>query len=420
MDILSTGEKIRRTRVYKGLTLKEICMDDISVSKLSCIENDKTKADKEILKLIAKRLDIDLKYLLVDSKEQLYHNLEKIKNKDINDSDYEDKVLENLNNSEENGFTHIALEFNHLLFEYALLKNNDEKVIKYISKSYNLYKNCSDEETTLIYYKDFAKYLLINGEYNEAITYYQNIIETMLSKKGDKTNEFYQIKYYLAYCLYKNDKAEVAYTMMLDVINNEEKIIKLLPLFEVYNTYSVLCILNRIDETDEIIKKTKKLISSNKEATAKLMLEYSIAYFKIKQNEQAISQIKEGIKNYPKEDIEGYINYLKLCIETLYQNEEYSEAFELTDEALNCSIENDDMKSVEKIYCYKGSCLQKMGNYRQAEIYLNLSLDSLFKCGTIKDRYKRYMNLGDLYYNLNETKEAIKYFSLANAMYKKR
>lgn len=420
MDILSTGEKIRRTRVYKGLTLKEICMDDISVSKLSCIENDKVKADKEILKLIAKRLDLDLKYLLVDSKEQLYHNLEKIQKKDINDSDYEDKVLENLNNSEQNGFIHIALEFNHLLFEYALLKNKNEKVIKYISKSYNLYKNYSDEETTLIYYKDFAKYLLINGEYNEAITYYQNIIETMLSKTDDKTDEFYKIKYYLSYCLYKTDKVESAYAMMLDVINNEEKIIKLLPLFEVYNTYSVLCILNKIDETDEIIKKTKKLNSSNKEATAKLMLEYSIAYFNIKQNEQAISQIKEGIKNYPKEDIEGYINYLKLCIETLYQNEEYPEAFELTDEALNYSIENDDMKIVEKIYCYKGSCLQKMGNYRQAEIYLNLSLDSLFKCGTIKDRYKRYMNLGDLYYNLNETKEAIKYFSLANAMYKKR
>lgn len=420
MDILSTGEKIRRTRVYKGLTLKEICMDDISVSKLSCIENDKVKADKEILKLIAKRLDLDLKYLLVDSKEQLYHNLEKIQKKDINDSDYEDKVLENLNNSEQNGFIHIALEFNHLLFEYALLKNKNEKVIKYISKSYNLYKNYSDEETTLIYYKDFAKYLLINGEYNEAITYYQNIIETMLSKTDDKTDEFYKIKYYLSYCLYKTDKVESAYAMMLDVINNEEKIIKLLPLFEVYNTYSVLCILNKIDETDEIIKKTKKLNSSNKEATAKLMLEYSIAYFNIKQNEQAISQIKEGIKNYPKEDIEGYINYLKLCIETLYQNEEYAEAFEFTDEALNYSIENDDMKIVEKIYCYKGSCLQKMGNYRQAEIYLNLSLDSLFKCGTIKDRYKRYMNLGDLYYNLNETKEAIKYFSLANAMYKKR
>lgn len=420
MKILSTGEKIRRTRVYKGLTLKEICLDDISVSKLSCIENGKAKADKEILKLIAERLDIDLKYLLLDSKEQLYHNLEEIKKKDINDSDYEDTALENLNNSEQKGFIYIALEFNHLLFEYALLKNKNEKMIKYISKAYNLYQNYSDKETTLIYYKDFAKFLLIKGEYNEAITYYQNIIETIISKTADKTDEFYQSKYYLAYCLYKTDKVEAAYEVMLEVINNEEKIIKLFPLSEVYNTYSKLCILNRIDETDEIIKKTKKLISSNKGATAKLMLEYSIDYFKTKQKEQAISQIKEGIKKYPKEDIDGYINYLKLCIVALYQNREYSEAFELTDEALNYSIENDDMKIVEKIYYYKGSCLQKMGNYRQAEIYLNLSLDSLFKCGSIKDRYRRYMNLGDLYYNLNETKEAIKYFSLANAIYKKK
>ncbi|SHH93152.1 hypothetical protein [Clostridium intestinale] len=44
MEILSTGEKIKRARIYKGITLKELCGDKISISKMSCIENEKIKA----------------------------------------------------------------------------------------------------------------------------------------------------------------------------------------------------------------------------------------------------------------------------------------------------------------------------------------------------------------------------------------
>ena len=33
MEILSTGEKIKRSRIYKGITLKELCGNKISISK---------------------------------------------------------------------------------------------------------------------------------------------------------------------------------------------------------------------------------------------------------------------------------------------------------------------------------------------------------------------------------------------------
>ena len=50
MEILSTGQKIKRARIYKGITLKELCKDKISISKMSCIENGKVKADSETIK----------------------------------------------------------------------------------------------------------------------------------------------------------------------------------------------------------------------------------------------------------------------------------------------------------------------------------------------------------------------------------
>ncbi|MGL5084459.1 MAG: transcriptional regulator, partial [Clostridium sp.] len=58
MEILSTGEKIKRARVYQGITLKELCGEKISISKMSCIENSKIKADENILKYIAKKLSV--------------------------------------------------------------------------------------------------------------------------------------------------------------------------------------------------------------------------------------------------------------------------------------------------------------------------------------------------------------------------
>ena len=59
MEILSTGDKIKRARVYKGITLKELCGDRISISKMSCIENGKVKADNDIIKYIADKMDIE-------------------------------------------------------------------------------------------------------------------------------------------------------------------------------------------------------------------------------------------------------------------------------------------------------------------------------------------------------------------------
>ena len=81
MEILSTGEKIKRSRIYKGITLKELCGDKISISKMSCIENGKVKADKDIIQYIADKIGVDFKYLVQDVYEQIEDNIENIKKK---------------------------------------------------------------------------------------------------------------------------------------------------------------------------------------------------------------------------------------------------------------------------------------------------------------------------------------------------
>ena len=91
MEILSTGEKIKRARIYKGITLKELCNDKISISKMSCIENGKVKAEEWILEEVSKKLSLDFDYLKQDVKEQIDMNIQRIKKE--NDSNRREKEI---------------------------------------------------------------------------------------------------------------------------------------------------------------------------------------------------------------------------------------------------------------------------------------------------------------------------------------
>ena len=91
MKILSTGEKIKRSRIYKGYTLREICDDKISVSKMSCIENNKVIAEPWILELISKELDIDIEYLNENVFEQVKGNIKILKENALNNGNVDVK-----------------------------------------------------------------------------------------------------------------------------------------------------------------------------------------------------------------------------------------------------------------------------------------------------------------------------------------
>ena len=68
---------------------------------------------------------------------------------------------------------------------------------------------------------------------------------------------------------------------------------------------------------------------------------------------------------------------------------------------------------MEKAYYYKSIILKEKGMNIEAEMYMNLSLDALMKFGSKKELYKRYMDMGNMYYDFSQTRDALRYFSLA-------
>jgi tetratricopeptide (TPR) repeat protein len=108
-----------------------------------------------------------------------------------------------------------------------------------------------------------------------------------------------------------------------------------------------------------------------------------------------------------------------LAVDELIDNNVLEYTQSICDETLDYAIGLNDVKFIERAYYFKSRILQKAKNLISAEMYMNLSLDSLLRFGSKQEVYRRYMEMGYMYYNLEQVSEAIKYFNLAIALEKK-
>jgi len=420
LEILSTGEKIKRARIFKGITLKELCENKISIAKMSCIENGKIKADKELLNYISEKIEIDLDYLIEDVYEQILNNLKMIKKNISCDNDSENKLKDNLGYALKYNYYELAFKLIHVLFSYYIEENKVENIQLIISQYYDLFQRNNTEENTTVYFKDMARYLSQNREYIEAISYYSKLREIFQqNKEGFDKAEYCLISYNEALCYQNLKKSEEAYTILseimgyVDILKTDESKGK------IYNIYATVCIKLKKDNVDEYKAKAFEYQKYNPISLALSHGNYGKYYFEVGEKEKAIVEIENGIKIFPHDNIEKNVEFLNYCTRILIDSEEYDIAYKITEDVLNMAIITDNIKLIEKSYYFKGMILQKMDKYIEAEKYMTLSLDSLFKFGTREERKNRYIDMGKLYYELGVTEESLKYFNLAIAADKK-
>ncbi|EHJ01817.1 Tetratricopeptide TPR_2 repeat-containing protein [Clostridium sp. DL-VIII] len=419
MEILSTGEKIKRARIFKGITLKELCEDKISIAKMSCIENGKIKADKELLKYIAKKIEIDLEYLIEDVYEQISNNLKIMKKNVSCDTDSENKLRDNLNYALKYKYYDLAFDLIHILFSYYVEENKVENIQLIVSQYYDLYQRDNTEENTIIYFKDMARYLSQNGEYIEAISYYSKLREMFEQKKEMVISEYCLISYNEALCYQNLNKLDEAYAILSGIIEYVDNLKSDESKGKIYHIYAAICIKLKKDCVDKYKKKAFEYQKYNPILLALSHGNYGRYYFEVGEKEKAIREIEEGIKIFPRDNIEKNVEFLNYCTGILIDDSEYEIACKITEESLNKAIITNNIKLIEKSYYLKGIILQKMDRYLEAEKYMNLSLDSLFKFGTREERKNRYMDMGKLYYKLGSTTDSLKYFNLAFSVDKK-
>ena len=420
LEILSTGEKIKRARIFKGITLKQLCENKISIAKMSCIENGKIKADKELLKYISEKIGIDLDYLIEDVYEQILNNLKMIKKNISCDNDSENKLKDNLSYALKYKYYDLAFKLIHILFSYYVEENKAENIQLIVSQYYDLFQRNNTEENTVIYFKDMARYLSQNREYIEAISYYSKLREMFQQKKeGFDNAEYCLIGYNEALCYQNLKKSEEAYSILSDIIGYVDKLKTDESKGKIYHIYATVCIKLKKDWIDEYKNKAFEYQKYNPISVASSHGNYGKYYFEVGEKEKAIAEIEKGIKIFPQDNVEKNVEFLNYCTVILIENAEYEIAYKITEESLNMAIITDNIKLIEKSYYLKGIILQKMDKYIESEKYMNLSLDLLFKFGTRDERKSRYTDMGNLYYKLGSTTDSLKYFNLALAVDKK-
>lgn len=417
MEILSIGEKIKRARIYKGYTLKDLCYGKISVSKMSCIENNKVNLEPEVLELIAQKLDIDVNYLKEDIEEQIIKNINMCHDA-FGNLNYEGEMLYNLEISEAYGYFNSAFNIVHCLFSYYLKSKSSEKLQNILAKYYELCFKADSEENHLIYNMDMGKYLFINKEYQQATNYYKVARGSALNFD---INKKYIIEVILeeARCSIMLKNYKDAYEIAKLLLGYEKDIKDKNKLSEVYHLVAILSLRNGINDFEKL---ENKAVNANKEdyyMKAENKFDYAVIFFEDGYKNKALKFLKESVEIFPKEDKLKLTNFILKNISLLIENDEIEIADSFCEDSLNFAINLNNDKLIERAYYYKSLILCAQSNFISAEMYINLSLDVLTKFGKKNDIYTRYMEIGNMYNKIGAISDSLKYFSLAIALMKK-
>ena len=217
MNILSLGEKIKKLRKEKNMTLKELAGDRITAAQISHIERDKSHTSHELLEYLANKLDVSVDYLLETKEMQskkLTDNL--ILQSEVLIKCDEYKVLDNYGTC------------NFLLADINLKKDKySESVMSYEKALYCFIKN-NDKEKIYKCYLNIGKIYIIEEFYKGAILQFE-FAESVLNEIQVEDVDIYKDLYSkMAYCYIKlndNEKSLDYINKMseIDIKNNPEE-----------------------------------------------------------------------------------------------------------------------------------------------------------------------------------------------------
>ncbi len=413
MDFLSTGEKIKRARIYKGLTLKQLCKEDISISRMSCIENGKVKADRWVLELVANRLELNLEYLLCDDITELNNLIKKYSHKSRLEENEAEEIKEYLEYSMNKEYDEISSELMHILFRNYTNLRNFKKAKELLSDYSTIYENNKNSKKK--YYEDLALYFMVRKKFEDAITHYNMLLDLLL-KEGIENNKKSYIRNVV--CL------SICYYILGDIYNSKKVLDKVFSinrislddelLGEVFGLLSIIALKegNEKEFKDNFDKYNKRANykSYNFKRINSLIID---AFLSLERFEDAKKLTKDSIENIDKNDKVAYIEMLLFIIEVYNKNKCIEKVREYCELSLELSINENNMFFIERSYYFKGELSKSEKNDMQWEMYMNLATDLLLKFGSYEEKKIRYLEMADLYHYLDDTNEALKYLSFS-------
>ena len=200
MNILSLGEKIKKLRKEKNMTLKELAGDRITAAQISHIERDKSHTSYELLEYLSERLDVSIDYLLETKEMQskkITDNLilqsEIYIKRDALD-EAEKEIHEIIEICEEYGLSENYGKCNYLLGDIYLKRKDGATANFYFEKALFYFIKNDDKKRIFQCYMNIANIYFDEEFYQVSLTNYyfaKDILEEINIDDPDTYKELY-------------------------------------------------------------------------------------------------------------------------------------------------------------------------------------------------------------------------------------
>mgnify|MGYP002570535546 FL=1 len=360
MNILSLGEKIKKLRKEKNMTLKELAGDRITAAQISHIERDKSHTSRELLEYLASQLDVSVDYLL-ETKEMQSKKLTDnlilqgeilIKCNDLEKA--EDQLNEAIKICDEYKVLDNYATCKFLLADINFKKGKySESVMGYEKALYYFIKN-NDNDKDKLYkcYLNIGKIYMIEEFYKGAILQFE-FSEGILNEIQVEDVDIYKDLYSkMAYCYIKLDNNEKSLDYInkmdeIDIKNNPEEELDVL-ILKGNNFLNV----GEFEKSKEYFKKALEILDKEKNKTelASIYLTISEIYKSVGKLDRSL-EYSQRVYDIKKSDEDEYMmKSLFRIIETYISNYEYDMAKKYCKIALASSIKNKNRLNETKAY----------------------------------------------------------------------
>jgi tetratricopeptide (TPR) repeat protein len=425
MEILSLGEKIKKLRKEKNMTLKELAGDRITAAQISHIERDKSHTSYDLLEYLSDKLGVSVEYLLENKEMQskkltdnlilkieIYINTGKL-------AEAEDTIGKTLDICKKYDLVENYGRCSFLLANIRLKQEQYDLAVVNFEKALYFFIRKNDKINIFNCYLNIGMVYMKQNLYGVAITHFNFAEELIAENKFDDYNTYKDLYSKMALCYIKINKPDKSLFYVdkvneLDCRNGVDSEVDILVL-KANNLFK----LGKLEESKILFKKALKLLEgdNDKKILADVYLNISDVYTQLGNVDKVIeySQRAYDIKTDSGGDhmMEGLFKIISAYI----QKSDYSLAKKYCKIALAASIKNKDKISEYKVLKKYSDICREQGESNLSVEYLTKSIDIVSSLGDCKVLAGMYIDMGKIYSNISKESE-LEYYQKGLDMYK--
>lgn len=425
MNILSLGEKIKKLRKEKNMTLKELAGDRITAAQISHIERDKSHTSNELLEYLAKQLDVSVDYLLETKEMQskkLTDNLILQGEILIKCNDLE-KAEEQLNEAIKICYKYNVLDnygtCNFLLADINFKNGKYSEAVMSYEKALHYFIRNNDKEKLYKCYLNIGKIYLIEELYKGAIFQFEFAEGILNEIKIEDIDTYKDLYSKMAYCYIKlnNNEKSLYYINKMDEIDIKNNLDE--ELNAIMLKANNLLNMGEFEKSKEYFKKALEILDKEKNKTELASIYLTISeIYKSVGNLDKVLEYSQRVYDIKKSDEDEYMmKSLFKIIEVYMSNYEYDMANRYCKIALASSIKNKNRLNEYKILKYYSDMYKAQNENVIAIEYLHKCISIISELNDKKILADLYIDLGELYSNISKEKE-LEYYQKGVYIYK--